>query len=54
MKQSINELDRKMANILKVVKISADIAPDASKGTEASSYSPSSLKKLFRCHCKNR
>ena len=39
MKQSINELDRKMANILKVVQISVDVTPGASKGTEASSYS---------------
>ena len=38
MKQSIDELDRKMANIPKVVQISADVAPDACKGTEANSY----------------
>ena len=46
MKQSIDELDRKMANILKVVKISADIAPDASKDTEASSHSQALSKNL--------
>ena len=46
MKQSIDELDRKMANILKVVQISADVAPDASKGIEASSYSQALSKNL--------
>ena len=46
MKQSIDELDCKIANILKVVQISADIAPDASKGTEASSYSQALSKNL--------
>ena len=46
MKQSIDELDRKMANILKVVHISADVAPDTSKGTEAILYSQALSKNL--------
>ena len=54
MKQSIEDLGRKVANILKVVQISADVAPDASKGTEVSSYPPISLKKHIRCQCENR
>ena len=46
MKQLIDELDRKMANILKVVQISTDVAPDACKGTEASWYSQALSKNL--------
>ena len=46
MKQSIDELDRKIANILKVVKISVDVTPDVSKGTLSSSYSQALSKNL--------
>ena len=48
MKQSIDELDRKITNILKVVQIYADVVPDACKDTEASSYSQAFSKKIYQ------